>query len=48
MTVVRRRNWLLAGLAAIVALLVVLAWVAGGQEPVGVISEPVPLPEIAE
>jgi hypothetical protein len=47
-TVVRLRNWLLAGLAAIVALLVVIAWVAGGQEPVRVISEPVPLPENAE
>lgn len=46
MAVVGRWNWLLAGLAMIILLVIAYAWVDGGREPVRELSEPVPLPEI--
>jgi hypothetical protein len=46
--VVRRWNWLLAGLAVIILLVIAYAWVDGGREPVRQISEPIPLPEMPE
>ncbi|MCX7864561.1 MAG: hypothetical protein N2423_05950 [Novosphingobium sp.] len=44
MAVVRRRNWLLAGLAVIILVVIALAWIDGGRQPLRVISEPVALP----
>jgi divalent metal cation (Fe/Co/Zn/Cd) transporter len=44
--IVRRWNWLLAGLAVIIVLVIAYAWVDGGHEPVRELSEPVPLPEL--
>ena len=38
---------LLIGLAALVILLLAYAWFDGGREPVRIITEPVPVPEIA-
>jgi hypothetical protein len=46
--IVRRWNWLLAGLAVIVLLVVAYAWVDGGSEPIREISEPLQLPEVPE
>ena len=39
-----RWNWLLAGLAGAVLLLLVIAWIAGGREPVRAITQPVAVP----
>lgn len=46
MAVVRRWNWLLAGLAVIILLILAYAWRDGGSGPLREISEPVPLPEM--
>lgn len=43
-----RKGWLLAGIAAIVFLLLAYAWIDGGREPLRTISEPVPVPEVAK
>lgn len=44
MTVRMRWNWLLAGLAVIVVVLLVYAWIDGGRESLREISVPVPVP----
>lgn len=41
-----RLNWLLAGLAGAVLLLLVVGWVNGGREPVRTIVQPVSVPEL--
>jgi hypothetical protein len=43
-----RKGWLLAGIAAIVFLFLAYAWIDGGREPLRMISEPVPVPEVAK
>ncbi len=42
-----RRNWLLIGVAAVLAGLLVLAWIGGGEQPLRPISEAVSLPGIS-
>lgn len=43
-----RRNWLLTGAVATLVGLLTLAWIDGGEEPLGLISEPVNLPGAAQ
>lgn len=40
-----RKGWLMAGIAAIVFLVLAYAWIDGGREPLRPISERVPVPE---
>ncbi|MBW8784919.1 MAG: hypothetical protein JF593_09815 [Novosphingobium sp.] len=44
-----RRSWLIGGIAAVVVVVVLLAyaWIGGGRVPVHQISLPLPLPESA-
>jgi len=44
-TLAKRRNWLLGGLAVAVVLLLAYAWFDGGERPPRTISEPVAIPE---
>ncbi len=39
-----RKGRLLAGVAAIVVLVLAYAWVDGGREPLRAISQPIPVP----
>ena len=43
-----RKGWLLAGAAGLVFLVLAYAWIDGGREPVRIISEAVPVPELAK
>lgn len=43
-----RKGWLLAGIATVVLLVLVYAWIDGGREPLRTISQPVPVPEVAK
>ena len=43
-----RKGWLVAGIAAIVLLVLVYAWIDGGREPLRPISESVPVPEMTK
>ena len=43
-----RKGWLVAGVAAIVLLVLGYAWIDGGREPLRTISEPIPVPEITK
>lgn len=43
-----RKGWLLAGIAAIVFLVLAYAWVDGGREPLRTITVRVPVPEITK
>jgi hypothetical protein len=43
-----RKGSLLAGIAAIVLLVLAYAWIDGGREPLRPISEPIPVPEITK
>lgn len=47
MTLPMRWKWVLAGLAAILVLILALAWIDGGHEPVREIAVPVEVPEMA-
>ncbi len=42
-----RWNWLMAGLVAIIAVILTYAWIDGGREPLREISQPVVVPELA-
>ena len=42
-----RWQWLVFGLAALLAVLLAYAWADGGREPLRTIEEPVPLPDAA-
>jgi len=41
-----RWNWLLTGLAALVLVILVLSWIAGGPEELSEIAQPVAVPEL--
>jgi hypothetical protein len=43
-----RKGPVLAGIAAIVLLVLVYAWIDGGREPLRPISEPIPVPEMTK
>lgn len=43
-----RKRSLLAGIAAIVLLVLAYAWIDGGREPLHPISQPVPVPEMTK
>jgi len=45
-TVVKGRNRILAAVVVIVLIVIVYAWLDGGEEPLREISEPVPVPEM--
>ncbi|MBW8754793.1 MAG: hypothetical protein JF595_11695 [Sphingomonadales bacterium] len=47
MTVSMRKTWLVAGIAAIVVLVLGYAWIDGGREPLRTISEPIAVPGAA-
>ena len=42
-----RRNWLLIGFAALIAMVLAWAWIDGGREPLRDVTQSVPLPESA-
>lgn len=42
-----RKSWVLAGLGAVVAAILIHAWIDGGREPLREIVVPVALPEHA-
>lgn len=46
-TIAMRWNLIMAGLAALVLLLLLLAWMRGGPEQMRTISQPVEVPELA-
>ncbi|NYH94572.1 hypothetical protein [Novosphingobium marinum] len=46
MTETMRWGWIATGLAALLILLIVLAWHDAGREPVAPIVEPVPVPDL--
>jgi len=43
-----RKGSVLAGIAAIVLLVLAYAWIDGGREPLHLISEPVAVPELTK
>jgi len=43
-----RKGRLLAGVAAIVLLVLAYAWIDGGREPLRPIAQPIPVPEIVK
>ena len=43
-----RKDWLLAGVFALVIAFLAYAWIDGGEEPVRRIVEPIPVPESAK
>lgn len=43
-----RKGSLLAGIAAIVLLVLAYAWIDGGREPLRPIAEPIPVPEMTK
>ena len=46
MTDIMRWQWLMVGLAVLIAILLAYAWIDGGREAVRPISQPVPLPPL--
>lgn len=44
----KRRMWLIGGVGIVVVGFLAWAWMDGGREPVRQISEPVPVPELAQ
>ncbi len=43
-----RKNWLLAGFAAVVLAILAFAWIDGGRRALHEISVPVAVPEVAK
>jgi len=43
-----RWQWLIIGLAALIAILLAYAWIDAGREPLRLIAEPVAVPPLSQ